>query len=105
MTNEIRQLRNKEKQLIKLVLALKRKGYPVEEIYEAEISKKKAAQPTENYEEISDDEETEPFVKGSPKKAVRPSGVPALNLGRIQPELSSESEDINSFSSESGVNY
>lgn len=105
MTNEIKQLRNKEKQLIKLVLALKRRGYPVEEIYETEISKKKVPKSAENNEEISDEEETEPLVKGSPKKVLRPPGVPELNLGCIQPEYSSESEDMDSLSAESGVNY
>lgn len=105
MSSEIKKLRHKEKQLINLILALKKRGYPVEEIYENEISRHKQPKETKGDELKSEDEyELEPLVKGSPKKIVRPGHVPVLNLGNVRPELSSESEDIDSLSEDSVVN-
>jgi hypothetical protein len=94
LKQDTRQLKRREDKLLKLVYALKKQGFPVEQVYKEECRKTKLAKLP--YKEVpgssAGDEETEPLVQGPPKAVERPRGVPALSLADVEPDLSSESE-------------
>jgi hypothetical protein len=87
-----RQLKRREDKLLKLMLALKKQGIPVEQVYKEECCKTKEAKLP--YKEIpgsnAGDEEAEPFVHGPPKAVERPQGVPMLSLAEMEQDSSSE---------------
>eukprot|EP00358_Blepharisma_japonicum_P003978 CAMPEP_0202954770 /NCGR_PEP_ID=MMETSP1395-20130829/51122_1 /ASSEMBLY_ACC=CAM_ASM_000871 /TAXON_ID=5961 /ORGANISM="Blepharisma japonicum, Strain Stock R1072" /LENGTH=174 /DNA_ID=CAMNT_0049670583 /DNA_START=670 /DNA_END=1190 /DNA_ORIENTATION=+ len=82
--NEIDSYKYKEKQLLKLILALKKKGYPVEEIYDREVQKSKYEMyKNEESSELGEESEDEQLVSGRPKDVPRPRIVPKLNLNEV----------------------
>jgi hypothetical protein len=87
-----RQLKQTEDKLLKLMLALKKQGIPVEQVYKEECRKMKEAKLP--YKEIpgsnAGDEDAEPFVHGPPKAVKRPQGVPMLTLAEVGQDSSSE---------------
>lgn len=74
MDLDLQDMRSREKKLLRLLLALKRRGVPVDEIYEEEFSPADSAS------------ESEPLVEGPPRTMVKPAAVPALHLEQIWPE-------------------
>ena len=90
---------SKEKKLVQLVHALKKRGYPVEEVYNEEIRtpvpsiKHSAAR-------VEEEGESERLVNSPVRMRARPKEVPLLNLENVEPDLdsssssSSQSEDI-----------
>lgn len=81
---EISKFKYKENQLLKLILALKKRGYPVEDVYDTEINKSKRG--TDQVSELGSESEDEQLVSGRPKEVKRPKAVPKLNLNEIQSE-------------------
>ena len=103
LKEEIKNYRYKEKKLLKLIVALKQKGYPVEEIYEAEVEKKKP-KPLPHYsgsEELESNSEAENLVSGRPPGKEKPKIIPNLNFQELNPESVSSS----SYESESSDSY
>ncbi|OMJ70967.1 hypothetical protein SteCoe_30941 [Stentor coeruleus] len=89
LKDDIKNYKHKEKKLLKLILALKQRGYPVEEVFETDVeSKKEKSLP--NYSEsgiMESCSETENIVSGRPVNKDKPSCVPGLNLGILEPEF------------------
>ena len=89
MKKEYKETRSSEKKLVKLVLALKKRGIPVEEVYEADVQNKKEKkkrkkksyvcvdEPNDDYQE-EDNTERQPLVEGPPARVEKPHFVPAL---------------------------
>lgn len=85
-----KQYKSKEKKLVKLILAVKARGYPIEEIYEEDVQ-----QPKETTEEYS---ENEYLIDGPPRAVRKPEIVPILPIVQLtQPETSSKSSSVSSF--------
>lgn len=85
---EIKILKTKEKKLVRLVHALKERGYPVEEVYNTQV---KTPAPSAHSEEIKRDEnESQRLVSGRPKSLPKPEKVPSLRLEVVEPDVSSE---------------
>lgn len=74
MDSDMQDLRSREKKLLRLLLALKRKGVPVDQVYDEEFSPQDSTS------------ESEPFVEGPPRRVPRPAAVPALRLDQIRPD-------------------
>ena len=83
----------KEKKLIRLMHALKSRGYPVEETYLSEF--KPSAHSAESTQP-RDENESQRLVSGRPKSLPKPANVPGLNLELAQSEASFEaaSEEV-----------
>lgn len=86
---EIRIAQSKEKKLLSLLNAIKKHGFPVEEVYESEI-RKSVVRPS--LPESGDlESESEALATGPAPVRPRPTQVPALPLDSVEPDLSSES--------------
>ncbi|CAG9334174.1 unnamed protein product [Blepharisma stoltei] len=104
MKTEIDNFKYKEKQLLKLVIALKKNGYPVEEIYDREVQKSKTKKhKSREYSELWEESEDEQLVSGRPKEVQRPHIVPKLNLNEVKPETPSNYSDSDESSSVSNA--
>ena len=98
MRKDIKHLSHKEKKLVKLVIALKNRGYPVEDVYQEDVHREKKKKILTCDEPVIDDSENEDLVSGRAKEVSKPEFIPKLNLTEI--EVSAESSDT-SYSSES----
>lgn len=89
LKDDIKSYKYKEKRLLQLILALKQRGYPVEEVFETDVeSKKEKSLPNYSGSEVMEScSETENIVSGRPANKDKPSCVPGLNLGILEPEL------------------
>jgi hypothetical protein len=90
-TKMMRQLKasaSKEQRLLELIRALKHRGYPVEEVYEADIRPHSVRKQSTRTQE-SDEEQ---LIEGPAKALFRPEEVPSLRLEAVQRNLSSASE-------------
>ena len=93
---ELKITQSKEKKLVQLVHALKKRGYPVEEVYNSEIRtpvpsiKHSAAR-------VEEEGESERLINSPAKAIPRPANVPALNLEGVEPDLDSESSHSDSY--------
>lgn len=76
----------KEKRLVSLIMVLKEKGYPVEEIYEKQVLKKKKPISPGSYVEDTDNEA---LVSERLKLVKKPAIIPKLNLDDVQPDIAS----------------
>lgn len=84
MKEDLRMLSKKEKRLVKLVVVLKEKGYPVEEVYEGIMSKKsKQKARIEFGEQVEDDTENEDLVSGKARSVKKPEFVPCLDFDAL----------------------
>ena len=89
MRKDIRHLSRKEKKLVKLVIALKNRGFPVEDVYQEDVHREKPKKIRTCDEPVIDDSENEDLISGRPKSVERPAAIPKLNLAEI--EVSRES--------------
>lgn len=89
---ELKILQAKEKKLIKLVHALKTKGYPVEEVYNAEV--RTPAPSAHSADMVRDENESQRLVSGRPKSLPKPITVPSLELQGVEPDISSEEGSV-----------
>jgi len=103
MERDLTNFQNREKKLLRLLVAMKRRGYPVDDVYEEDVQKQKVKKPPAALELPSDveDSEAEALIDGPPKRMQKPEGVPALRLSEVEPE--SESDSGLEVSSESSV--
>mmetsp|Transcript_7184 Transcript_7184/g.7042 ORF Transcript_7184/g.7042 Transcript_7184/m.7042 type:complete len:114 (-) Transcript_7184:16-357(-) len=105
MRNELKSFAYKEKKLLKLILAMKKRGYPVEEIYEQEVrghsKKKKKDYEYNESDECPDDTENEQLVSGRPKSVEKPGMIPSLNLKEIKLDTPYSSSSSSSYYSDS----
>mmetsp|Transcript_2730 Transcript_2730/g.6036 ORF Transcript_2730/g.6036 Transcript_2730/m.6036 type:complete len:497 (+) Transcript_2730:47-1537(+) len=94
LKRDMKYLKHREDKLLKLIYALKKHGYPVEQVYKEECRKTKQSKLP--YKEVkgsnAGDEEVEPLVYGPPKAVERPKVVPVLCLTEVEPDLTSESD-------------
>jgi hypothetical protein len=89
---ELKIVQVKEKKLIKLVHALKMRGYPVEEVYNADVKTPIASAHSAGI--VRDENESQRLVSGRPKSLPKPQTVPSLELRGVEPDVSSEEESI-----------
>lgn len=81
MKEDLRMLAKKEKRLVKLVVVLKEKGYPVEEVYEEIMNKKSIKKARIDFDEpVPDDTENEDLVSGKAISVRKPEFIPYLNF-------------------------
>lgn len=102
LKDDIKNYKYKEKKLLQLILALKQRGFPVEEVYESEIEQKKH-KPLPHYsgsQSLESNSEAENLVSGRAPMKVKPLCIPSLNLLEVEPESISSSEP-ESFTSSS----
>ena len=78
MKEDLKTYRKKEKKLLKLILAMKNRGYPVEEIYNKEIF---GIDP-----QIEENSESDRIVSGRTPEVIKPEKVPALKMEKVEPE-------------------
>lgn len=96
MKSEMRNFRSKERKLLKLVMAMKKRGYPVEEVYENDVVKRRKIERHNDSEKPENESEEELIVSGPLKSVNKPAIVPNLKLDNVQPDLSSESSESDS---------
>jgi hypothetical protein len=103
MERDLANFESREKKLLRLLVAMKRRGYPVDDVYEEDVQKPKAKKPQVELELPSEmeDSEAEALLDGPAKIMLRPEAVPALRLSEVEPE--SESDSAVEASSESSV--
>lgn len=102
MKADLKNYKYKEKKLLKLVLALKKRGYPVEDVYDQDVQRKKKEMPRyEGTDLPEDNSENEQLVSGRPKDVKRPQIIPVLKLEEIQQETISSSSSSSYSDSES----
>ena len=77
---------SKEKKLVELIQALKKRGYPVEEVYRKDVKKKVDS---ERSSQCSSSSEAELLVTGPALVYPRPEYVPALQLQEVSRDVSS----------------
>ena len=99
MRKDIKHLSRKEKKLVKLVVALKNRGYPVEEVYQQDVHREQKKKVLTCDEPVVDDSENEDLISGRPIDVKKPEIVPKLNLTEL--EESQEEESESSYTSES----
>lgn len=100
MRKDVKMLSKKERKLVKLMVILKDRGYPVEEVFQEEMEKKeKKMKDWENElradEPLADNSENEDLVSGRPKNMKKPEIVPCLDFN----ELIESQEDFESSES------
>ncbi|CAG9333236.1 unnamed protein product [Blepharisma stoltei] len=102
MKAEIKSFRSKEKKLLKLIMAMKKRGYPVEEVYEKDVVKKRKIEKQSDQEKPENESEEELIVSGPLKPVPKPDFIPNLKLENVQPEsFSSSSSESDSVCTES----
>jgi len=97
---ELKASQQKERKLLQLLHAIKNHGFPVEEVYHAEVRKSSKAE-TSSRGESGESSDTEPIAVGPPLVRKRPDQVPLLKIEAVEVEASSVSE---SFSLSSTLN-
>lgn len=82
MKSELKIYKSKEIKLLKLVLAMKNRGYPIEEVFNTDVCGV-----------VGDTEgsESERLLTGSGPKIEKPPQVPSLDIDKIEPEIFSNS--------------
>ena len=96
LEKKLRSLRDNEKKLKKLLIDIKKSGFPIEEFYEKTIKKKKS------YEEpaIEDGSVTSDsgcLVSRRLPEVAKPDIIPELDLGKVEPDSWSSSESYSSY--------
>jgi hypothetical protein len=102
LKKDLKYMTRREDKLLRLINAIKLKGYPVEDIYDKEC-RSSANKPDLPYKEepgnaAFDDEEVEPIVQGPPKAVRRPKVVPPLSFTEVEPDISSPSDSHSGYS-------
>ena len=102
---ELTEYKYREKKLVKLLMVLKDKGFPVEEIYQEEVvNKRKKSLPRASHSSIvSSNSENENLVSGRAPSPLKPLQVPGLNLDVIEPESFSSDSYTESISNSSSL--
>lgn len=97
MRKDIKHLSHKEKKLVRLVIALKNRGFPVEDVYQEDVHREKPKKIKNCDEPIIDDSDNEDLISGRAKEVAKPEIIPNLNLKEIEisqdTSESSESSD------------
>mmetsp|Transcript_32746 Transcript_32746/g.32451 ORF Transcript_32746/g.32451 Transcript_32746/m.32451 type:complete len:109 (-) Transcript_32746:8-334(-) len=102
MKAELKSFRSKEKKLLKLIMAMKKRGYPVEEVYEKDVVKRRKIEKQSDQEKPENESEEELIVSGPLKPVPKPDFIPNLKLENVQPEsFSSSSSESDSVCTES----
>ena len=78
MKADLKSFKDKESKLLKLVVAMKNMGYPVEEIYNKEVYGV--------YESV-EDSESDRIISGRTPRVEKPGIVPSLHMDKIQAEV------------------
>ena len=96
----ITRYKNKEKKMMKLIMAMKDKGYPIEEIYD-EIKVEKKPPNYECNEDLPDDTDAENLVSPKPTNFIRPFAVPPLSMTEVEPNSFSSDDSLDQQESNS----
>ena len=91
---EFRAIQSKERKLLELLHAIKKRGFPVEDVYNSDVKKPKHSVSQSSSRRGSDDLESERFVTGPPIGLKRPDHVPALQMEKLDRPLSSDAESM-----------
>lgn len=100
VSEDCKYYKSKAKKMMKLLVAIEKKGYPVEEVYNKEVKKQNALPKYEGDEQPLDDTDHENIVTGKNPRVNKPFDIPDLDLECVEPDIfsSSEQED-DSFTS------
>ncbi|OMJ90516.1 hypothetical protein SteCoe_7105 [Stentor coeruleus] len=98
MRKDIKELSRKEKKLVKLVVAMKNRGFPVEDVYQEDVHKEKKKKVLTCDEPVIDDSENEDLISGRPVEVKKPDFIPKLNLIEIEDSQRSSSSSGSSES-------
>jgi hypothetical protein len=98
MRKDIKHLSRKEKKLVKLVVALKNRGFPVEDVYQEDVHKVRIKKPLTCDEPVIDDSENEDLISGRPQPVSKPTFIPSLKLDVLEPTPDSSSDSSASSS-------
>ncbi|OMJ86237.1 hypothetical protein SteCoe_12302 [Stentor coeruleus] len=91
MRKDIKDLSRKEKKLVKLVVAMKNRGFPIEDVYQEDVHKEKKKRIFTCDEPVIDDTENEDLISGRPVEVKKPDFIPKLNLVEIEDSQRSSS--------------
>ena len=81
-------------------MAMKDKGYPIEEIYD-EIKVEKKPPNYECNEDLPDDTDAENLVSPKPTNFIRPFAVPPLSMTEVEPNSFSSDDSLDQQESNS----
>lgn len=104
MERDLSNFQSREKKLLQLLVAMKRRGYPVDEVYEEDVQRPKAKKTPIALElpiDGAEDSEAEAIIEGPPRNMLKPESVPVLRLADVPPE--SETDSAVEATSESSV--
>ena len=90
---ELKTAQQKEQKLLQLLHAIKKHGFPVEEVYNAEVRKSSKAA-SSSRQESGESSDAEPIAVGPPLVRKRPEQVPVLKIEVVEVEGSSGSESV-----------
>lgn len=96
LTEEVKSMKYKEKKLLQLIMEIKKKGYPVEDIYKEFIIREKRNK-FESFSSISSNSDGENLVSERQNQWKKPENIPNLNMLLLEPEsISSSFESLSS---------
>lgn len=90
---ELKTAQQKEEKLLQLLHAIKKRGFPVEEVYNSEV-KKSSKVASSSRRESAESSDAEPIAVGPPLRRKRPDQVPVLKIEVVEVEASSGSESV-----------
>ena len=97
LRSKIKKYRFNEREVTKLIVAMKKRGYPVQEVYEKDVNQYKPERidSTSTNVELEPEEgsDIEPIISGPPKEVPRPRIVPPLKLDQVISKSSNSLED------------
>ena len=86
MDKDTKMYKSREKKLMRLIVAMRDRGFPVDEAIQNATKKGKSASQRSQPGLGDSDTELEPLVNGPPKEMARPKAVPMLPISEIEPE-------------------
>ena len=96
LEEELRSYKSKQKKLVKLLLALKRRGYPIEEVYQQDVNilskSKTTGKPFSTSQLSSEASYSGQITRPSESTVKRPDCVPPLKLELAHKEFTSDEE-------------
>lgn len=89
---ELKSMKYKEKKLLQLIMAIKQRGYPVEEIYKEFIIREKKSK-YESISSVSSNSDAEYLISDRDNQWTKPENIPSLNMLLVEPESFSSASD------------
>ncbi|OMJ67618.1 hypothetical protein SteCoe_35167 [Stentor coeruleus] len=100
VSEDCKYYKSKAKKMMKLLVAIEKKGYPVEDVYNKEVKKQNVLPKYEGDDQPLDDTEHENIVTGKNPRVKKPFGIPDLDFECLEPDIfSSSDQEDDSFTS------